>query len=487
MKYKNTIIHLIQIFLIVLFISSIVTKDFQNDTFFTIAIGERILEYGVETEEKLVWHENLEFTNSRWLFDTIIAIINNYFGYLGIYVFVILVSSAIGILYYFIINSIIKKKNIAFLITVFIMYISRNVFAARAQIMSFLLILIEFWAIEKLLETNKKRYFTVLLIIPLVLANIHASVFPMYFVLFLPYIAEFILSKLKINNSNKLIIKNRNIKMLIILIPLAILLSFCTPKAVSPYSDMFKVMNGVSTEFIAELSPININQELALWGLLLVTISLMIFTNTKLRITDGLFILGFALMSLSTYRCVCFFYFISSIGIIRFVNDFLNDNQINLDMKNTKLKTLIIGMIYVYICLISINSLLTQMKNDYIDTATYPYNATEYILNNLDKENIKIFNHFNFGAYLEVKGVKAFIDSRSGIFTEEFNPGTTILNDWLSVKNGSTHYREIFNRYNITHALLYNDEVITVYISNDPEWKLIYQDDRFSLYEKNER
>ena len=88
---------------------------------------------------------------------------------------------------------------------------------------------------------------------------------------------------------------------------------------------------------------------------------------------------------------------------------------------------------------------------------------------------------------MEVKGVKAFIDSRSGIFTEEFNPGTTILNDWLSVKNGSTHYREIFNRYNITHALLYNDEVITVYISNDPEWKLIYQDDRFSLYEKNER
>ena len=95
-----------------------------------------------------------------------------------------------------------------------------------------------------------------------------------------------------------------------------------------------------------------------------------------------------------------------------------------------------------------------------------------------------LYNHFNFGSYLELNGIKAFIDSRSGVFTEEFNPGTTILNDWWEACYGSTHYSKVFDKYNITHALLYNEELITIYISEDEDWNLIYQDDKFSIYER---
>lgn len=59
--------------LLILFMVILVNKTFQNDTFFTIAIGQNILENGIETEEKLVWHEGLEFSNPRWLFDILIA------------------------------------------------------------------------------------------------------------------------------------------------------------------------------------------------------------------------------------------------------------------------------------------------------------------------------------------------------------------------------------------------------------------------------
>ena len=97
---------------------------------------------------------------------------------------------------------------------------------------------------------------------------------------------------------------------------------------------------------------------------------------------------------------------------------------------------------------------------------------------------MKLFNSFNFGSYLELNGIKAFIDSRSGIFTEEFNPGVTILSDWMEVYYGSVHYNEIFEKYGITHALLLNTEIINIYISEDEDWKIIYQDDIFSIYEK---
>ena len=48
-------------------------------------------------------------------------------------------------------------------------------------------------------------------------------------------------------------------------------------------------------------------------------------------------------------------------------------------------------------------------------------------------------------------------------------------------------FEKLFNEYKITHALLYNDELINQYISEDEEWTRIYQDDRFSLYEKNNK
>ena len=466
---------------------SIVTKEFQNDTFFTIVIGERVLENGIETEEKLVWHEGLEYTNSRWLFDSIIAIINNFFDYTGIYIFVMIMASFSGVFWYFIINKITNKKMISFISTIFVMLLSRNVFAARAQIVSFFIFIIEFYAIEKLLETNKNRYFVILIILALLLVNIHASVFPMYFVLYLPYIAEFILNLLNLNTSDKLIIEKKNVKKILIAFVIGILFGFCTPKGLSPYTDMFKAMEGVSTTFISELQTIDINQEFYLWISLILCIAIIAFTKTKIRVTDAFFILGFSLMALTTYRCVFFFYLISGICIIRLINDCIEDNKISLEFINKEIQIGFLSMVYICISISSINSLICNLKDDYVNTTIYPVNATEYILNNIDISSMKIFNHFNFGSYLELNGIKAFIDSRSGVFTEEFNPGTTILKDWLNVIDGVTHYDYLFDKYDITHALIYNEELISVYIKGDSNWNLIYQDDIFSLYERVEK
>ena len=484
MKNKKIIIHVIQVLLIICFMISITPKIFQNDTFFTIAIGNRILEHGVETEEHLVWHEGLEYTNSRWLFDVIIAILYNNFGYAGIYIFLMIIAILQGILYYFIMNKIIQNKFILFLTTIFIMYISSAAIAARSQVVSFLLFMLEFYAIEKLLETNKKRYLIILTIIPLLLVNIHASVFPMYFVIFLPYIAEFILAKLKLNISENIIIENRNIKLLIIALVIGIILSFCTPKGVSPYTDMFNAMGGVSAEVIEELKPLNITNEIFFWIMLLIPIFIMMFSKTKVKITDGLFILGFALMALSTYRCVYFFYLISSISIIRIIKNFIVESDLEKIQINPKIKMVFVILVYIVVILQAINRLYSGLIKDYVDTQKYPVNATNYILTNIDYENMRIFNSFNFGSYLELNGIKAFIDSRSGVFTEEFNPGVTILNDWIDVFYGGIHYEEIFEKYKITHALLAKEEIVNAYIIKDPVWKLVYQDDSFLLYEK---
>jgi hypothetical protein len=76
------------------------------------------------------------------------------------------------------------------------------------------------------------------------------------------------------------------------------------------------------------------------------------------------------------------------------------------------------------------------------------------------------------------------MDSRAELYTEQFNSNTTILNDFVSVTYGSESYHEIFDKYGITHALLENDDIIYKYIGYDEDWKLIYKDTTFSIYER---
>ena len=91
------------------------------------------------------------------------------------------------------------------------MYILRDYIAARAQLVTFILFIFTIYFIEKFLETKKKKYGIGLVIIPILIANLHLAVFPFYFILYLPYIAEYIIFILFNTRS---IINSSNIKRL---------------------------------------------------------------------------------------------------------------------------------------------------------------------------------------------------------------------------------------------------------------------------------
>jgi hypothetical protein len=124
------------------------------------------------------------------------------------------------------------------------------------------------------------------------------------------------------------------------------------------------------------------------------------------------------------------------------------------------------------------------MKNELVPESSYPIKLADYILNNIDTEDMRLYNGFNYGSYLEFRGIKTFIDSRSEVFCEEFNPGCTILKDWYAVYNGDKTCSEIFEKYNINYAISSKYEYITQELDNDDNWNLIYEDMYWNLYER---
>ena len=367
-----------------------------------------------------------------------------------------------------------------------------GVFTARGQIFSFLIFLLELHAIYGLVNTGKKKYIFILLILPIILANTHDTVWPFYFVMFLPYIAEFIISKIKFlkNEENYKIIveENENIKIMFIIIFISLLTGLLTPVFGTAYINLFAVMDGVSKDFIQELQITDIFEKGQLLFIIFSVLGILIFTKTKVKTVDILYVFGFSVLALMAERNIYFLYLLGTPFVINIISDCIEtykkeESVLNLTNKIFQNKFVIFLGALVVIAY-SINGITRNMNKKYIDELMYPVDAVAWMKKNVDIENMIIYNSFNYGSYLELNEIKVFIDSRSGIYCEEFSDGSTIMLDYLNIERGLVHYNEVFEQYDITHVFIRNDSLINQYICYDTEYECIYQDDIFVLYEK---
>ena len=63
--------NIIAIICIIIFCITISPKTLQNDTFYTIKIGEHITETGtVDMKDPFSWHEDLKYTYPHGIYDT---------------------------------------------------------------------------------------------------------------------------------------------------------------------------------------------------------------------------------------------------------------------------------------------------------------------------------------------------------------------------------------------------------------------------------
>lgn len=190
-KQTKIAFEILAIICLILLAIAITPKVFQNDTFYTIKIGQSIRQNGIDYKDHYSWHKDLKYLYPHWMYDVITSYIYDYCGgFQGLYIATIALAVFLGIALYYTNKKITKNQVIAFLISMFQLYFMGNYTAARAQSITFPIFVLTILLIEKLLETGKIRYMVGLVIIPILIANLHSAVFPFYFILFLPYLGE---------------------------------------------------------------------------------------------------------------------------------------------------------------------------------------------------------------------------------------------------------------------------------------------------------
>ena len=488
---KNKKLYIVFSMLLIVIILMTVTKEMQNDTFFTIATGEHILQEGYDNVDHLTWHENLGFYKLRWAFDVAIAFIYNTFGFAGIYALVVIIASLTALSLF---NILLKQKNnivLSFIATVISMLLmtSNWAFTARGQIISYLLLLLEIYFIEKMISTKQKRYYIIFLVISSLIVNFHASVWYMTIILVLPYLAEAIMHKIMKNKNlekSKIILEPISIKMLIIAILCLVLGSFISPIGTYTYTYMFKVIGGISSTFISELQQTDIISSIGMiLGLIVIDI-LMLATKSKMKLSDILLFFGLYFMAILARRNQAFLYLIGTIPVVRLITNFFetyDTENISEKVNDFFSKNWVLGCTTIVIVIGLSSNMVTRIREKYVNEKKYPVGAVNFIKENLDYKNLKIYNSFNYGSYLELSGIPAFVDSRSEIFTEEFN-NVTILKDWLETSRGNINYNDTFEKYKIDYAIVEDKEIINTYISVDENYEKVFDDETFSIYVK---
>ena len=540
---KNSIrFTIMAVILIAIFCFAISPVTLQNDTFYTIKIGEHILQNGIDMKDPFSWHENLQYTYPHWLYDVVIYLVYSIGGQVGIYISTIVLSIALGLTMYLVNIKLTKNKLTSFVLTIGAMYLLRNYIAARAQLATFILFILTVYFIEMFLETKKKRYVVGLIIIPIIIANVHLAVFPFYFVLYLPYIAEYMIYILshteiivvnaKIDRLNKKILKttnedeiqkikdeinrleqknektinkkekinanpykikirgNNNVKALIIIMIICLFTGFLTPLGTTPYTYLIKTMQGSTTHNISEHLPLTLVNNLEFMCTLVLFIAILTFTDTKIRLSDLFMLGGLVLLTFYTRRQFSMFTLICVIILNRLINALLDKYDPEGCKKAIKKMTTITGMI-VTICLvltISVIQYKPKMNDHFIDENSYPVGAATYILENLDIKNIKLYNEYNYGSYLIFREIPVFIDSRADLYAPEFNPGVEVFNDYMNLSGMNIdNVEEKLDEYGITHMLMYKKSKLRRFVEQNTEkYNLLYEDDNFCLFERKQ-
>lgn len=492
-KFKTIFISII-----IILAFGFVRKNFQNDTFYTIKIGELIMKNGIDMLDHFSFHTGLAYTYPHWLYDVFIYLIYHNFGFFGIYASTIILLMILLLIVFKIDILACNKNYLIAALSVFVGGLAISGFAtARAQLVSFIIFATQILFIESFLKNGKKGYLLGLLVLSLLLCNIHVAVWPFYFIVYLPYLAEYliatIVSKIKLKKENKFIkfIKSRiilerseNIKYLFIIMLLSTLTGLLTPIKDTPYTYLYKTMIGNTQKYISEHQMISWRNSPFTIIITFETFFLACLSKVKLR--DLFMISGLSFMAIISARHIALLALIGTICFGRTFTIFLENYDLDLNKKVFPFFMKKSVIIISFIIVIAFSVIMTYMQNKkhyYVEPKLYPVEAVKYIKENINIDEMRIFNDYNFGSYLMLENIPVFIDSRADLYTKEFSGLEYDI--FLDYEFMASHYQEKFEFYKITHALIYKkDNPMYVVLKHDTNYKVLYEDKYFILYEK---
>ena len=292
-------------------------------------------------------------------------------------------------------------------------------------------------------------------------------------------------------NSYKILLnKNDNVKFLIIVMVICAFTGLLTPTGDTPYTYLYKTMKGNTTENISEHQPLTLINNTEAICTLVILLSILTFTKTKIKLSDLFFVGGLCYLMFSSRRQFSMLVLIGSVVLGRLIVDMITRYSKNglKDVDDVVKNNLVLVLLTILMGIFSYNSIKPVLDDKFVSEKSYPVSACDFILENIDLSTAKFYNEYNYGSYMLFSGIPVFIDSRADLYAPEFsgNKDEDIFSDFINTSSISKYYEDTFEKYNITHVILGKKSKTNLIInkSHDENYKEIYSDDNFVIYER---
>jgi len=481
---------IIAMFVYILAISPIVL---QNDTFFDIALGKEYTENGIHEIDNFSIHEGLSYHAQHLIVNLIIYNIHNTFNFLGLYVFEIILTCVIALLFYLVNCRFTKNKALSYILVYLELLMFSPFISLRAQMFSTIIFLIEILLINKLLYGNLSKkhnnyVIVILTLLPVLLINLHSGVVAFYYIILGVYLTNLLkIHIIRIENDSN--IDSKLLQKLFIPLLLSLPLLLLNPFGVEGITYMPKTLgNSFINANIVEFQPFSIK---ATSGLIIsiyfaIHFATLILSDRKIKIYELLFFIGTMFMTLLSLRHFIF-YIITTLVLIPHIENVTYKAKKwlynGLNEKGPKVMTATTYIVTAFVIFTISISCLSEKTYEFIPKDEYPVGAVEFIKENIGYDK-GIFNEYAWGSYLMLNNIKVFIDSRCDLYTKEYNKDVTVAEDYMKTLNCRVDYDETVDKYKIKYFLISEERPLFVMLSKDNNYEIIYQDSTASIFRK---
>ena len=283
--------------------------------------------------------------------------------------------------------------------------------------------------------------------------------------------------------------KNPNVKWLILVMVICAFTGLLTPLGDTPYTYLYKTMQGNTTQNINEHLPMTIVDETEALSAIVLILAILTFTKTKIKLSDLFMIGGLCYLMLASRRQITMFCLVGVFIVNKMICALFELYTKDGLKKLTNAMTGVVGYIAMIVVILGLSYHFYEPKQDdeYIDETAYPVQACDYILENIDLGKAKFYNEYNYGSYMIFRGIPVFIDSRADLYAPEFSgKEDDIFMDFINTSNIGQFYEDTFEKYGITHVITYENSKMNMIIkeTKDPNYKKLYEDDYFTIYER---
>lgn len=162
----------------------------DTDVFYIISTGNYILSHGIPHTNPFVTTPGIPIVIQNWAYCVMIAWVKRSLGTAGLFILTILMIAGV----YLVVRSLVVTTVTDTWVRLICTVILTNMFGylnLRPEILTFLLIILELYGIEKYQQTGKKRYLGMIPATMLAEVNFHASYWVIHMIVLLPYLVKF--------------------------------------------------------------------------------------------------------------------------------------------------------------------------------------------------------------------------------------------------------------------------------------------------------